>query len=304
MFLTVRMRPGSMCKVSEVVRNGRQSMDSQQNAPKENRKRHLYFPSILLIFAAMLSYQVVGQTTMITANIIHRTFHIRWKSITGTGFTIDHKSKQYLVTARHIVNGIESGNAIKIFHDNEWKKLVVNVVGIGIGKVDVAVLACSVRLSPSHRLIASAAQLSYGQAVSFLGYPFGWNAGGENINRGIPLPFVKAGIVSAMEFKEVVRIFLDAHGNIGFSGGPVLFVPDGRPRNELHVAGVVSYYPTPRLLPIVDSNRNVVTDKSGKPIGYVRENPGIVVAVGIRHALELIDANPIGLQLPADKVGR
>lgn len=43
------------------------------------------------------------------------------------------------------------------------------------------------------------------------------------------------------------------------------------------------------------------TKAEGEPIGYVQENPGIVVAIGIRHAVELIDANPIGFQLPADE---
>ena len=110
---------------------------------------------------------------MITSNIIHRTFHIQWNGDTGMGFTIDHGSKQYLVTARHVVEGIESGRSIKIFHNKEWKDLVVNVVGIGKGDLDVAVLACSVRLSPSHLLVASSEDIAYGQTVSFLGYPFG-----------------------------------------------------------------------------------------------------------------------------------
>ena len=239
---------------------------------------------------------------MITNNVIHRTFHIGWNGSTGTGFTIDYASKQYLVTARHVVRGIQSGHSIKIFHDKKWKDLVVNVVGIGQGETDVAVLASSVRLSPSHPLTASAAHLGYGQPVSFLGYPFGQDGGGEQINRGVPLPFVKAGIVSAMEFGDVFRIFLDAHGNKGFSGGPVVFVPYGQSNNELRVAGIVSsLYPYASLLPIVDRQGNPITGQGGGPFGHVRENPGIVVAIGIKHAVDLIDANPIGFDLPADK---
>ena len=279
---------------------------ASKSALQERRKR---FPTphillVFLVFAVLFSFPQGAETTMITTNIIHRTFHIRWNDSTGTGFTVDRGSKQYLVTARHVVHGIESGNAINVYHDNEWKSLVVNVVGIGKGDVDVAVLACSVRLSPSHPLIASEAQLGYGQPVSFLGYPFGGDAGGEQINRGVPLPFVKSGIVSAIEFGEVSRIFLDAHGNKGFSGGPVVFVPYGRPRNEFRVAGIVSFYPIPELVPIVDRNGNTITDRRRKPIGYVKENPGFVVAIGIKHALQLIDANPVGFQLPRDEGSR
>ncbi len=239
---------------------------------------------------------------MITSNIIHRTFHIRWNKLIGAGFTIDHRSKQYLVTARHVVPGIESGKAIKIFHDEKWKDLVVNVVGIGTGDVDVAVLACSIRLSSSLPLVAATEDFTLGHPVAFLGYPFGWDSGGEEINRGVPVPFVKAGVISGWQLGDVSRIFLDAQGNKGFSGGPVVFVPYGQPRNELRVVGIISHYPTPRFLPIVDRNGNPVTDQGGEPIGYVKENPGIVVAYTIKHALELIDANPIGFPLPPERV--
>lgn len=118
----------------------------------------------------------------ITSNIIQRVLPIGWNNLTGTGFTVDHGSKQYLVTARHVVPGIKSGNTIKVFHENNWRDLNINVVGIGKGEVDVAVLASSIQLSPLHPLVPSMAGLDYGQSVSFLGYPFGWNSGGEDIN--------------------------------------------------------------------------------------------------------------------------
>ena len=176
----------------------------------ERRKRFpaAGIPLVSLILVAFFSFSQGAEATMVTSNVIHRTFHIRWNNSTGTAFTVDRGSKQYLVTARHVVQGIRSGNAIKIFHEKEWKDLVVNVVGIGKENIDVTVLACSVRLSPSLPLVASAAGLVYGQSVSFLGYPFGWDAGGERINRGVPLPFVKAGIVSAMEFGGRIPDFL------------------------------------------------------------------------------------------------
>lgn len=291
-------------KLSKVSELEVKPCEASKKVLQEKRKRFLYSSCFLLFFAVLLPFPLGVEATMITTNILHRTFHIRWNDSTGTGFTIDRGSKQYLITARHVVQGIESGNAIKIFYDKAWKDLVINVVGIGSGAVDVAVLACSIRLSPSYPLVASAGHLGHGQSVSFLGYPFGWNAGGEQINRGVPMPFVKAGIVSAVEFGDVSRIFLDAHGNVGFSGGPVVFVPYGQPKNELRVAGIISYYPIPQLQPLVDHNGDTVTDQEGKPIGYVQENPGFVVAIHINHALELIDANPIGFQLPADKNSR
>ena len=141
--------------------------------------------------------------------------------------------------------------------------------------------------------------LVYGQQVYFLGYPFGWDSGGQQINRGVPLPFVKGGIVSAMEVGDVSRIFLDAHGNEGFSGGPVVFVPNGRPigpNTDFKVAGIVVNYPTPCIRPVVDRQGIPTVNEASEPIGIL-ENPGFVVTINIRHTVELIDANPIGFSL-------
>ena len=128
---------------------------------------------------------------MITTNILSRIFHIAWGGSTGTAFAIDYASKQYLVTARHVVKGIDSGDAIRVFHEEQWKNLAVDVVGIGDGDADAAVLSCPIRISPSLDLAASQANRTYGQQVFFLGYPYGMDSGDEKINRGLPLPFVK-----------------------------------------------------------------------------------------------------------------
>ena len=254
---------------------------------------------LALVSIVLFSMPLSANAPTITANIIQRTFQIRWRNSTGTAFAIDREAKQYLVTARHVVAGIESGNVIKILHEDAWKDLEVCVVGIGRGDIDVTVLACSIQLSPTYPIAPSAEGIFLGQSASFLGYPFGWDGGSGELNRGIPMPFVKAGIVSTITSGVVTKIYLDAHANRGFSGGPVVFYRDGQKRNGLSVAGIISNYPIPRssLQPIVDSDGNPLTDPAGIPIGYSQENPGIVVAIGIRHAVEMIDTNPIGFQL-------
>ena len=247
-----------------------------------------------LVLVVLFPLSLRAHAPMMVTNVIYRTFLIRWGDDLGTAFTIDHASKQYLVTARHVVKGIKSGNVIKLFREGKWENLPVNVVGIGKEKdMDVAVLACSIRLSPSFPLVASLENLKIGQAVSFFGYPFGWGGGGEEINRGIPLPFVKAGIVSAMVFGDVSKIYLDAHNNEGFSGGPVVFTLNRRSKDRWRVAGIIVNYQTPVLRPIVDLKGEAIG-------GYIRENSGIAVAIHIRHVVELIDANPIGFTLPAE----
>lgn len=83
--------------------------------------------------------------------------------------------------------------------------------------------------------------------------------------------------------------YIDGHGNKGFSGGPVLFVPPGHPRNRFSVAGIVVRYPIPpRLLPVVDEYGKAI-DLDGRSIGIV-DNPGFVVAIDISEAVALIEA--------------
>ena len=237
---------------------------------------------------------------MITSNVIYRVFHVRFGSASGTAFAIDRNNRQYLITARHVVQEVTSGNHISIFHDRIWKTIQVTVVGVGSGQSDVAVLACPIRLAPAYPLEATSAGLAYGQHVYFLGYPFGWDGGGENINRDFPMPFVKAGIMSSISPDKPKLIYIDAHGNKGFSGGPVVFKTSDRTDTEFKVAGVVSQSPTPLLTPVVDMLGNAVVD-GGDPVAYFAENQGFVAAISIRQATDMIDENPIGFDLSADQ---
>ena len=245
---------------------------------------------------------------MITTNVLQRTFHIRFGNSTGTVFTVDHGGKQYLITARHVVQGIKSGDFVWIFHDRQWKEVCVSVVGVGAGDVDVAVLSTAVQLSPSFPLEPTQAGLVYGQQTYFLGFPFGWDGGGEHINRGFSMPYVRSGTLSAIMLnsgsKHSGTMLIDAYGNKGFSGGPVVFRDVLDPRGiqaDLRVAGIVVRYPPPpsyMLQPIVDQDRNPILDAQGSPFGFVQENPSLVVAMGVGHAINLIEANPVGFELP------
>ena len=89
---------------------------------------------------------------MVSENVIQRTFNIRRGESQGTAFTIDRAGRQYLVTARHVVESIVPGENISVWHEEQWKALDVNVVGVGEGEVDVAVLAPPFQISPMHLL--------------------------------------------------------------------------------------------------------------------------------------------------------
>ena len=228
---------------------------------------------------------------MITLNVIARVFQIKWRDSLGTAFAIDHHDKQYLITARHVVEGIAHTDNIEIYREQQWKLTNVSLVGSGADSIDVTVLSCSVGLAPPLTLVASANGISHGQPLYFLGFPFGWRWDTKVIaDHKFPTPFVKAGILSGF-YDDLSLLVIDGHGNKGFSGGPVVFHPNGHLNNELRVAGVVSKLPVTPPSPVVNEN-NV-------PLGYVQENPGFVLAVNIQYAIELIDANPIGFELPS-----
>jgi hypothetical protein len=80
------------------------------------------------------------------------------------------------------------------------------------------------------------------QDAYFLGYPYGLHAEGGSLNAHFPLAIVKKACLSMFALGGPdAYILLDGHNNPGFSGGPVVFAPNGQgaPTN---VAAVVSGY--------------------------------------------------------------
>lgn len=229
---------------------------------------------------------------MITNNVIERTFNIRTtQGKSGTGFTIDVDRRQYLVTANHLVDGATS-DQLEIFREDQWKSLPCKEVGRGIDNSDIAVFSPAEQLSPVDAVLSTMREIAYGQAVYFLGFPYGQR---EEYHTKFPLPLAKAGVVSAVgrhPKSGVLCIYLDGHNNPGFSGGPVVYIPQAQPveKGEIYaVAGVVSSYPT---------YKEPVFNAAGNSTGhFILNNPGIVIAHGIKHAVKMCKANPIGFEL-------
>lgn len=227
----------------------------------------------------------------ITTNILQRTFRIRYGEHTGTCFTIDVDNKQYIVTARHVVPSISGPtNTVQIYHDSAWKTLRVDLVGHGQKNIDITTLAPHIQLSPTHRLPASIDGVTIGQDVRFLGFPYGLITDVGNINRDFPLPLVKQGLISSLQFDEEKILLLDGHNNPGFSGGPVVcqMMNNRKRKNELTVIGVVSGY--------IQARDSIYAGEAETPLKY-NYNTGMVKVVGIVHALNLIESNPIGFNI-------
>jgi hypothetical protein len=224
---------------------------------------------------------------MITANVIHRVFHIKYKDSTGTCFSIDYENKQYIVTAKHVVSGLKNNEFIEINQENVWKTVRVSLVGHS-NTADVTVFSIDtiigiLPLPPTND------GMIYGQDAYFLGFPYMINID-TGMNRNFPLPLVKKGIVSIWYKEENNELILiDGHNNPGFSGGPLVFVPPGKPTTQFQVAGIISRY---------RFQRELIFNSSDEPLeAHYKENTGIIICYNINHAIELIKSNPIGLNI-------
>ena len=225
---------------------------------------------------------------MITSNIIQRVFHICVCDSIGTCFVIDVDEKQYIITARHIVPDLTGTVSVLIYHDNQWKSVNVTLVGHCYTEVDITVLTTNVKLVHKNSVETSMRGIVYGQDVYFLGFPYGMTGEMGKMNHDYPLPFVKKAIVSCLQVseKEAKILFLDGHNNPGFSGGPVVFKEQGS--NDFKIAGVISGYRFNEE-PIYQQGQVV-------PLVY-HYSTGIIISYGIKHAVDVIKLNPIGLQL-------
>lgn len=224
---------------------------------------------------------------MITSNVIHRVFHIKYGNGTGSCFAIDHGNKQYIVTAKHVINGLKEEDEIEFFNENTWKKTKVKLIGHS-DVSDVSVFTLN-QIIGIHPLPATKSGLVYGQSAFFLGFPYMTNI--ENgMNRSFPMPMVKSCTVSLwFEENGAKKIFLDGHNNPGFSGGPVVFVPPSKKWDDFQIAGIISGY---RNMP------NQVYDKVGNMVNaFVNYNTGIILAFDIKHAIDIIETNPLGMEI-------
>lgn len=128
-----------------------------------------------------------------------------------------------------------------------------------------------------------------GQDVYFVGYPYKMWTDAGNVLAGRPCPFIKKGTLSSAfnTGDGIQRLFVDAINNEGFSGGPLVFAPQGS--RDFRVAGVVSKFKI-EYESVLDKDCN----DTGMKVPY---NTGLLVAYDIKYVIDLIRPNPIGLPI-------
>lgn len=217
---------------------------------------------------------------MISTNAYFHTFFVKATQY-GTAFTIDVGGSEYLVTARHLLDGDVQHVDIKIFFNNTWLERRATVVGRGGGDVDVAVLRLPARLTPpEYRFTLSIGGFTLGQEVYFLGFPYKMSGEFGTLLLGHPCAFVKKGAISFVSTGDVREFFVDAINNDGFSGGPLCVYTPNDP-HDVRVLAVVSKY---RI------EHEPILDSGGEPTDLkVAYNTGFLVAYGVKHVLEIIE---------------
>jgi S1-C subfamily serine protease len=227
---------------------------------------------------------------MVTANVIQRTFRIQYGQMSGTAFTVDVDGREYLITAKHVLPNIQANDYIHVSHNGTQHKLATRLVGACPDPIDILVLALDTFLAPDIPLRVSDENITFGQDVYFLGFPFGIGAEWGDLNRDFPLPLIKRATLSTITGKspEPRVFYLDGNNNPGFSGGPVVFTPRGGVGTDQSVVAVIHGY-LPQREPVYDGKTKTQYD--------VATNSGIIIAYGVWHALEVIRANPIGFDL-------
>jgi S1-C subfamily serine protease len=273
-----------------------------------------------LILLMMVLGWACRSEAQITTNVFRRVLMLRVGESTGTGFTVDVDKREYLVTAKHLVDGLNDRATIDVMRGNKWVPITVKVFRCQ-DPIDVAVLAPANQLTVSFPLEPISGNILVGQEILFLGFPYGVQFSSAPEGLAYPFPFTrKATFSSARTENGAHLLFLDGYNNPGFSGAPMLVRDLKQPAVTYTVIGIVTGF-RPELDPVMvpkelqsseDTSKieswRIITLPNGRRAklvdteSMVRANTGIVIGYDISHAIDLIRQNLVGAQITQENV--
>jgi hypothetical protein len=234
----------------------------------------------------------LGPEAMITRNLSERILMVRCGSHVGTGFTFEVDERQYLFTAAHVVEALETPGHIEISDAGA----VVSQIAIARWwkhpnpAIDVAVLVPPRQLTPAGRLEVAMEGIAWAQNAYFVGFPYGTRPEAHGVT-GPRSPYARMAIVSAFEKREgatYLHYVLDGHAAVGFSGAPVaLRLHSDPPFGPIRVAGILTSFRT-MPHPVAAGDREL--DMS------VAVQSGYVIAENISYACD--GARSLGCGVP------
>ena len=262
-------------------------------------KRYVFITCMVLLFAhTVFAEELRLQRGGVPLGFFKRVFQIQFGNGKGTCFLIEVDDKQYIITARHVVDGLKDHGSIRILMDKGWEEVRVNLILPDHPKIDIVAMAAERLLAPAMPIPLESgepANFMVGQDVYFLGFPFGLSS--PYSGSSIRLPFVKKAIFSGVDPGGTHVMYLDGINNPGFSGGPVIYANYFQ-RDRLQIAGVISGYRAETVLveeKLIDDTNRLSEDAQKKIIRFVLENTGLIVAFGINEIVSAIRKNPIGI---------
>jgi S1-C subfamily serine protease len=222
----------------------------------------------------------IQEYIMATSNILNRTIFIKAESY-GSAFVIDIDNSEYIVTAKHLLPEEAPLKSIQIREYSTWATYPATEVGRARGETDIAVLKIEKRLVNGYLPVTpSITGLCLGQDVLFVGFPYKLEGDVGHLENGRPLGYVKKGTVSVLDSNNQPALVLDATNNVGFSGGPVVFIPPGGDPKDMRLAAIVSKFRIEEL-PVISPDGN----DTGQT---VYSNSGFLYAYNISHAVRII----------------
>ena len=275
-------------------------------------RRRAFVMKCFAITAVMFLSSILSQSSLkaqVTSNVFQRVLRVRVNAgtdhaETATAFTIDVDGREYLITAKHVVQKLRDEDRIDISTNDGWSSLIV---------------------IPPHQLTVNfdlpteQGQFFYGQDAYFLGFPYGIQTSAPGANGSYPLAIIKKGIISGTitenADKKAVVVLLDGYNNPGFSGGPIVYRDLNQSGVVMNLVGVVSGF-LPEVVPVMTKHEIASRDAAGEAAKaqpwkivkrdngtffeyvdtrrYVALNTGIVTGYKIAPALDLIRQHPIG----------
>jgi len=218
----------------------------------------------------------------VPVEMLMRTILINNGTKYGTAFKIDYQGRIYLVTAKHMVEGLPITKAkLQMWKENGWQDLpTVRTFFPKSNDVDIAVLETDEKIAQPYQVTTddSSGGVTFGQQVWFLGYPFQLMT---HFPTGQTIPFMKRGTLSAIDSRDpnAVVIFIDGFNNEGFSGGPVIYWDLSQHKYSL-LAVVRGYF--------ADSAMTKINGEEVKSQYLV--NSGILYGFSTRHIKEAIES--------------
>lgn len=271
----------------------------------------------LFVLSVTLAISVPAYS-QVPSNVLVRTRLIQTSNgATGTAFTIDVDGRQYLITAKHLVDSITDGAqaTINIRKRDSWSTLLVTVFKCN-DPIDVAVLVPPTQVTLNYPLESNHAGLTVGGDVYFVGFPFGKQHAITYPTMSGVFGIVKRAIVAQLDYLPALqtqRIMLDGINNEGFSGSPVVFRDFSLPGYVFKVAGVIVAYEAQTvpvyskieikeqdIAPADIEQQLIMRGLDGKAYRLkdtgqvVKSNTGIATAWDIGPAVDLIRKHPIG----------